>query len=206
MNEEKGHKIRFINSSYDTLFRIPDGGTIEVRFPDRVYTAKCGYIDDYHTRVGYSVFHICEFAEMIERQGGRVRPEPEVSADRAAWRLGGKEYLILEKSDNRFAYTLCSSEFQVEKKGFIKGDGISMKEAREMLLENFGLSDRSRMALPPESVTEKLQEADRSLVKRLRDLSKNRKKESSPAVNNVMDRDNSRKAGKEVRHGGVPAR
>ena len=26
--DEKEHSIRFINSSYDTLFRIPDGGTV----------------------------------------------------------------------------------------------------------------------------------------------------------------------------------
>ena len=26
MMDEKDHSIRFINSNYDTLFRIPDGG------------------------------------------------------------------------------------------------------------------------------------------------------------------------------------
>ena len=75
--DEKEHSIRFINSSYDTLFRIPDGGTVEVQFPDRKFSAKCEYIDDYHTLVGDTVFHICEFAEMVEHQHGSVRPEPE---------------------------------------------------------------------------------------------------------------------------------
>ena len=68
--DEKDHSIRFINSNYDTLFRIPDGGIVEVRFPDRAFSAKCEYLDDYHTMVGDTVFHICEFAEMVERQGG----------------------------------------------------------------------------------------------------------------------------------------
>ena len=68
--DEKDHSIRFINSNYDTLFRIPDGGIVEVRFPDRAFSAKCEYLDDYHTMVGDTVFHICEFAEMVGRQGG----------------------------------------------------------------------------------------------------------------------------------------
>ena len=72
--DEKEHSIRFINSSYDTLFRIPDGGTVEVQFPDRKFSAKCEYIDDYHTLVGDSVFHICEFAEQMEYQGNTVEP------------------------------------------------------------------------------------------------------------------------------------
>ena len=81
--DEKEHSIRFINSSYDTLFRIPDGGTVEVQFPDRKFSAKCEYIDDYHTLVGDSVFHICEFAEMVEHQHGSVRPEPETELDQS---------------------------------------------------------------------------------------------------------------------------
>ena len=85
--DEKEHSIRFINSSYDTLFRIPDGGTVEVQFPDRKFSTKCEYIDDYHTLVGDSVFHICEFAEMVEHQHGSVRPEPETELDQAAWQL-----------------------------------------------------------------------------------------------------------------------
>lgn len=54
---------------------------MEVRFPDRAFSAKCEYLDDYHTMVGDTVFHICEFAEMVERQGGSVRPEPETMLD-----------------------------------------------------------------------------------------------------------------------------
>ena len=55
MMDEKDHSIRFINSNYDTLFRIPDGGIVEVRFPDRAFSAKCEYLDDYHTMVRKSI-------------------------------------------------------------------------------------------------------------------------------------------------------
>ncbi len=60
MSEGSGyeHSIRFITSNYDELFRIPDGGTILVRFPDRQLVEKCSYIDDYHTKIGNSVYHI----------------------------------------------------------------------------------------------------------------------------------------------------
>ena len=53
--DEKEHSIRFINSSYDTLFRIPVGGTVEVQFRPK-FTARCKYLDDYHTVVGNSIF------------------------------------------------------------------------------------------------------------------------------------------------------
>ncbi len=194
MNEDKKRDIRFINSSYDTLFRIPDGGTIEVRFPDRVFTSKCEYIDSCHTRVGYSVYHVCEFAEMIERQGGSVRPEPEVEADRAAWHLGGKEYLLLEKSEDGIDYTICSREFLREEQGKICG-GISMKEAREKVLDEHGFSYRTRTALPPETVISRIHEADRSVLERLKDLGISLRKEHPET-----DR------GKEARHAGEPAR
>ena len=72
--EEKEKSIRFIDSGYKTLFHIPDGGSIEVQCPDRTFTAKCKYIDDYHLYVNSDVFHICQFAELVELLHGTVRP------------------------------------------------------------------------------------------------------------------------------------
>ena len=37
----------------------------------------CKYIDDYHVLVGNNSFHICEFAEILERRGAHVYPFPE---------------------------------------------------------------------------------------------------------------------------------
>ena len=119
--DEKEHSIRFINSSYDTLFRIPDGGTVEVQFPDRKFSAKCEYIDDYHTLVGDSVFHICEFAEMVEHQHGSVRPEPETELDQAAWQLGHREYLALQTTDSGYDYTIYSQQFKLMDGGQRRG-------------------------------------------------------------------------------------
>ena len=69
-------EIRFIDSHYNELFRIKDGESITVKFSDgSMSDRKCTYIDDYHTKIGYNVFHICEFAELMERNGSTYRPK-----------------------------------------------------------------------------------------------------------------------------------
>ena len=73
MNKDK--TIRFINSNYKELFTIPDGGSITITYPDgEQLTRPCKWLDDYHTQVGNSVFHICEFAERMEARGGIYEP------------------------------------------------------------------------------------------------------------------------------------
>ena len=70
MKEQTGSEtfIRFITSDYRDLFRIRDGGTIQVTFPDRTVIEKCRFIDEYHTKIGTNIFHICEYAELLEKK------------------------------------------------------------------------------------------------------------------------------------------
>lgn len=68
-------EIRFIDSGYNELFRIKDGEYITVTTPNGVTERKCKYIDEYHTQIGYNTFHICEFAELMERGGSTYRPK-----------------------------------------------------------------------------------------------------------------------------------
>ena len=35
---------------------------------------ECRYIDDYHTKIGLNIYHICEFAELCEKNGHTVEP------------------------------------------------------------------------------------------------------------------------------------
>lgn len=106
--------IRFINSDYETLFHLPDGGRIRLNFPDGgqvVYV--CRFLDEYHTCIGGDAFHICEFAEQTERGGVKVEPldyirEPEFyrrhffAADGTS---KGPAYCIIdETADRGFAY------------------------------------------------------------------------------------------------------
>lgn len=72
-NAEKG--IRFIDSRYKELFRIADGEKVTVT--DAVGEKSehiCRYIDEYHTEVGSNLYHICQFAELMERNGSKYAP------------------------------------------------------------------------------------------------------------------------------------
>lgn len=61
-------KIRFIDSSYNELFKIPDGGHITIHYPDgHTENRMCKYIDTYHAYINGRCFHMCEFAEIMER-------------------------------------------------------------------------------------------------------------------------------------------
>ncbi len=77
---EKG--IRFIDSSYNELFRIADGEKITITDAMGEKAERtCRYIDEYHTEIGSHLFHICQFAELMERNGSTYAPvkgrEPE---------------------------------------------------------------------------------------------------------------------------------
>ena len=71
-------EIRFIDSHYKELFRIPDGGRIKITTKDGAVTErKCKYIGSHHTQIGYDVFHICQFAELMEKAGNTYEPTAE---------------------------------------------------------------------------------------------------------------------------------
>lgn len=72
-NAERG--IRFIDPNYNELFRIPDGGKIIITTPSGEKSERyCRYIDDYHTEIDSNLYHICEFAERMERSNNTVVP------------------------------------------------------------------------------------------------------------------------------------
>ena len=135
--------IRFINSSYDEQFRLPNGGKIEVEYPDRTFSAKCEYIDDYHTYVGSEVYHICQFAEVLERGGGVCRPEPVLDAEQAAWKIGWRAYLAVECGAGHWDYHLYDEKFNETKSGELEVVGCSINEVRDMVLAENKLGSRS---------------------------------------------------------------
>ena len=75
--------IRFIDSAYRTLFTIKDGESIVItRFDGEKMVFPCKYIDDCHVCIGNSAYHICEFAEMQERNGNIYVPSaPKISGE-----------------------------------------------------------------------------------------------------------------------------
>ncbi len=135
--------IRFINSGYEEQFRLPNGGKIEVEYPDRTFSAKCEYIDDYHTYVGSEVYHICQFAEVLERGGGVCRPEPVLDAEQAAWKIGWRAYLAVECGAGHWDYHLYDEKFNETKSGELEVVGCSINEVRDMVLAENKLERRS---------------------------------------------------------------
>ena len=72
MNEKQ---IRFIDSRYNELFKLPDGGYIQIDRPDdETLFRQCKFLDEAHVQVGMNVFHICEFAERMEKIGAKYAP------------------------------------------------------------------------------------------------------------------------------------
>lgn len=67
--------IRFITPNYREKFRIPDGDRIRIQHRDGTrWDFVCRYIDESHLEVGNGLYHICQFAEMMERQGSTIIP------------------------------------------------------------------------------------------------------------------------------------
>lgn len=70
--------IRFIEPDYKEKFRIPDGGKIVVTSAWGKKTEKtCRFIDEYHTEVGSHLYHICQFAELMHKNGAEYEPKAE---------------------------------------------------------------------------------------------------------------------------------
>lgn len=81
-NNEGTRQIRFIDSGYNTLFHVSDGGNIFfTSFDDRRRLFPCRYIDDYHMQVGDETLHQLEFAEYAQRNGCVYAPEHPQKGD-----------------------------------------------------------------------------------------------------------------------------
>ncbi len=67
--------IRFIDPHYNPLFELEDGDGIIIKYSDGEKTTRaCRYIDEYHTLIGSTIYHICQFAELMDRNGATVIP------------------------------------------------------------------------------------------------------------------------------------
>ena len=112
---EKG--IRFIDPHYKELFRIPDGGQVRIlREGCASIDRTCRYIDDCHVEVGNgwdSLFHICQFAEQMERCHNTVLPLTPP--------LPEKCFAILPSSGELIAIERYKPGYQVSPMAHFKG-------------------------------------------------------------------------------------
>lgn len=74
--EKANQDIRFIDSGYNELFRLPDGENIIITLDNgEQLDRNCRYIDEAHLEVGNNLYHICEFAERMEKCGNTYAPK-----------------------------------------------------------------------------------------------------------------------------------
>lgn len=67
--------IRFIDPNYNEKFVIADGDSVRITMSDGSSADRtCRYIDDYHLEVGSELYHICQFAELMQKNGNKVIP------------------------------------------------------------------------------------------------------------------------------------
>lgn len=133
---EKG--IRFIDPHYKEQFTIPDGDKIRITLSSgEHYDRECRYIDDYHLEVGDNLYHICEFAETMEKNGNTVIP------------------LRSSLPEQCYVYLPSTDEIAIAKKdiaGYLKtdlnesGDDVK-KELAEQMNEKLGVTNRQAEAM-----------------------------------------------------------
>ena len=123
MNENT-EMIRFIDTQYNELFAIPDGGSIVITHPNGdQYIGECKYLDDTHFEINGSCYHQMQFAESTERNGAKVEPEKEpemVGSYRITHRIpvGDKVYVMGHSTNAAAPYATWQAYRDVPGKDF----------------------------------------------------------------------------------------
>jgi len=77
-NEQKGKqekKIKFVDARSDVVFTVPDESKIKLTcFDGTTFIQSCKYLDDLHVRIDDDIYHIGEFAGLLEKNGAICSP------------------------------------------------------------------------------------------------------------------------------------
>lgn len=152
--------IRFINSHYDDLFRIEDGKCIQVNFRDYAVLKRCFYVDEYHAKIDGVVYHICQFAEMMEKANVTYNPEVENDEWKKAWKVGKNNFLVLQTCDDGYDYTMYDNHYKEIDGGQLDMPELSMLEARDIILEDFDLKHHDLVVQDYDDILEKVEEVE----------------------------------------------
>lgn len=150
----EGKEIRFIDSHYNNLFKITDGSCVQIHYPNETVIKPCKFIDEYHTQVGYNVFHICQFAEIMEHNSAVYMAEPEIMGEEAAWRVGKDRILAIQTCEAGYDYTLFDENYNDVDGGQIDNPNMTMLEVRRDILESYNLENRELRVMVYDEVME----------------------------------------------------
>lgn len=161
----KRSDIRFINSHYQDLFYIPDGGFIHMqKSSEEITSRKCTFVDEYHTHVGFQIFHIREFAEIMERNGTRYQPEPETFEKEPAWKAGKDRFLAVQVCEDGYDYTVFDENLREIDGGQIDNTEKSMNEIRNEILEEFQMDQRELKSVNYGELMERTLDSDMNKI------------------------------------------
>jgi len=128
--------IRFITPNYTEKFRIPDGDSI------RIFTGGGGtrdriarYIDDYHVELvsdfGSNLYHVCEFAERLERSGGRVIPLRSTLPDKCFGITEDSRIVIINKGEMGHPSARTHAEVRTFEEAIVANKAMGVTKAQE---------------------------------------------------------------------------
>ncbi len=111
--------ICFIDSKYNELFKIPDGESIRITYPPddgrEPVERQCKYNDECHfTTVGRggNLYHICQFAEIMERLGAHYEPVNQLrNVELAPFTAGEDKFYLPNKEKVSTAVGIMSGNF-----------------------------------------------------------------------------------------------
>ena len=159
--------VRFIDPMYNELFRVPDGGVVQMTYPDGHQRSEVvEYLDDYHMKIGSTVRHICEFAERMARSHAIVEPEPLTQQDCRAWNLEYDYYLTVQAEDGAWNYALYQGDCCLLERGKIDAPELMIEEVRDEIVYTHNLGKNACISLSPEEFAQKL--ADREEIQSCR--------------------------------------
>ena len=118
--------------------------------------------DDYHFDMGGlgDVFHICQFAEVMERNCADFYPEIQTQDEQAAWELGGKGHLAIQSCEDGWDYTIYHSDYSMMDGGQLDAPELTIQEAREQILEAHHMEKGRRLLQDYNAVMDKVAEAE----------------------------------------------
>lgn len=135
-NAEYG--IRFVTPNYREKFRLADGDSIRMTFPSGETQDKpCRFVDETHLEVGNNLYHICEFAELAQRNGVRLIPLRQSLPEKCFSALESTgEIITITKGENGYTPT-----------GQYPQECVSPKEAAAALNDAAGITRAQEAAM-----------------------------------------------------------